>query len=882
MMKPYIKKTYPHLMAILLFVAISAAYFAPQLKGYIIRQHDIENFIGMSREIVEHRERYNEDPLWTNSSFGGMPAFQISVENTNIVNRIKNWVLKVIPRPIGYMFFLMLGAYILLLCFNVKPWVALIGGIAFGLTSLNLLYLGAGHNAKVHAISFIPPIVGGIFLAYRKNMWYGAVLFSIFLCLNITANHLQMTYYLTYLILAMGIVELVRAYKEKIMPRFFKVTAILIVAGGLGILPTLSNLLITNEYSEHTTRSESELTIIGDETEDESKNIALERGYIKQYSFGKAEIWSMVVPNIKGGRTGALGNNKEVMQSVDQRYRQTVAQQNAYWGEQLSSGGTFYFGASVFLLFLLGAFFIKDRIKWAFIAVSLLAVVLSWKYGALTDFFIDNMPLYNKFRDTKMMLILVQLSFPLMGLWFVQKLVDQGIDKKKYLYISLSVSGLFLLFYIAPKLWFDFLSRNEVQMFDQQMDAYRNNTNYYNSLLAVKNNLIDARVEIYKKDMLRSLFFILLTAGLVYAFIIKKIKTNTLLVALGLIILFDLWSVSKRYLNNEKQGSQYLHWVDAYDYSNPFKASVADLSILESEFIEKPELKTRIEQDVAQMKNTEKLKPADFQNEKIKELFAGLNFATGYRVFTLQNPFNNARNAYFHKSLGGYHGAKLRLFNELIEYQISREYSLLHNFANNNPVENQLSELPPLQIPVLNMLNTKYIISDLNSPAYINPYRYGSTWFVSQIEEVENADQEIMALSTITPEKVIIQSKYMDMIDTAIGADTAATIELISYKPNHLVYSSSASSPQLAVFSEIYYPDGWNAYINGEKKDHAKANYVLRVMNVPAGQHTIEFKFEPQTFYKGKKLSIVGSVLILIFVAAGLFLGYRKKENNGA
>lgn len=819
MNKQFVKNTVPHIIAILVFLILSAIYFSPQLKGFVLYQSDLINFQGMSKETLDFREQTGEEALWTNSMFGGMPAYQISVKHMNAIDSIENAILKIIPRPIGYMFFLMVGFYILLLCFRVNPWIAIVGAVAYGFTSLNMLYLANGHNAKIHAISFIPPIVGGIFYAYRKNIWIGGALAALFLCLHLAANHFQMTYYLLFLVFAIFIIEFYLHLKNQLFPKFIKTSSVLLIAGMLGLLPVSSNLILTYEYSKHTTRGKSELTITADQkTQAKEENNALDKDYIKQYSFGFGETWSLVIPNVKGGKMGYIGQNEKAMEVVSPNYRQTVAQQMSYWGEQLSSGGTFYFGASIFLLFLLGMFFIKDKIKWAFFAVSILAVFLSWKYSGLTDWFIDNFPLYNKFRDTKMMLILAQLSFPLLGFLFLNKLIKgEQIDRKRFLYISGGLAGLFFLFYIMPTLWFDFFSRNEINQFNKLLGNYKGNPNAISQIKDLKAEIVNARVEIFKQDVLRSLFFVIATAIIVYLFITKKIKRNTFIIILGLLILIDFWFVGRRYLNDDNFQSK-------REAKVPFPMTQADKFILQDK-------------------------------------------DPNFRVFNLTvDPFSDASTSYYHKSIGGYHGAKLKRYQELIGFHISK----------NN-------------IEVLNMLNTKYyIIFDNNRqpvPQY-NPDALGNVWFVEDYRIVSNADEEILALKDFNPEmEAIIDVRYENFVaGKSFTKDTLSSIKLESYKPNHLTYSAKSYEEELAVFSEIYYPEGWNAFIDGKPANHFRVNYILRAMVIPEGEHTIEFKFEPKSYYIGNKVSLTSSILLILFIVfvfgKEFYEAYVKRKNS--
>ncbi|HAF31121.1 MAG TPA: hypothetical protein DCG75_18950 [Bacteroidales bacterium] len=816
MNKKFIEGINPHVVAIIIFLVLSAIYFSPQLKGDKLYQHDKLMAQGMSKEIQDFREQTGEETLWTNSAFGGMPAFQISVKSYDLVKKLKDIILKIVPRPIGYMFFLMMGFYIMLLCFNVNPWLAIVGSVAFGLSSINVLYLGAGHNAKVHAISFIPPIIGGIYFAYRKNIYIGSAVTALFLCWHLAANHFQMTYYMLFLILAVVIIEFYRAYKSQLFSRFVKVSAILLFAGILGALPSFSNLYSTYEYSKYTTRGKSELTISAENnTSNKEEKNALDKDYIKQYSLGYGEVWSLVIPDVKGGKMNLIGNKKEIIEKVKPEYKNTVAQQPSYWGEQLASGGAFYFGASIFLLFLLGMFFVKDKIKWALFAASILAVILSWKYSSIVDWFINYMPLFNKFRDTKMMLILAQLSFPLLGFLFVNQMLKEKIDKKRFLYVSGGLMGLLFLFYVMPSVWFSFFSNNEVSQFNKLIGNYKGNANALSQINELKAEIVNARINIFKHDVLRGLFFILAVALLIYLFLNKKIKESYFIVILGILVLVDLWGVDKRYLNDD-------NFISKRKVNEPFQMSQADQYILQDK-------------------------------------------DPNFRVFNLTvDPFSDASTSYFHKSIGGYHGAKLKRYQELIEFQISK----------NN-------------MDVLNMLNTKYfIVPDQNRQpvAQLNHDALGNAWFVEDYRIVPNADAEIQALSEFNPsQEVIIDQRFEKFVEgKSFTKDTSSYIKLDSYKPNNLIYSAYCSKDELAVFSEIYYPKGWDVFIDNVPAEYFRANYVLRAMVIPEGKHIIEFKFEPKSYSIGNKVSIASSALLLIFlilvVGREFFVVYKQNK----
>lgn len=873
-----LKKSIPHVSAIAIFLVISSLYFAPQLSGFRLYQSDQVQFHGMSKEINDYREKFDDETLWTNSMFGGMPTYQIAARKVNIVKSIEDIFLRLVPRPIGYMFLLMIGFYILMICLSVNPWLAIIGSVAFGLSSFNILYLGAGHNAKVHALAFIPPVLGSVIYAFRKNAVIGSALLSIFLCLHLSANHLQMTYYLLYLLLAVVIVEFIIYRKEKILKRFLRVSLFLLLGGVIGILPIFTNLYITYEYGKYTTRGKSELTISADDSVKDENKKALDKDYIKQYSLGFGEVWSVVIPNVKGGAMGLLRDHKKIMDEVDPRYKQNVASAPSYWGEQLSSGGAFYYGAPVFLLFILGLFLVKDKLKWALLAVSLLAIILSWKYAGITDWFIEHVPLYNKFRDTKMMLVLVQLSFPLLGALFLQKLFREEIRQDQFLYVALGTIGVILLMCLMPNAWFDFLSRNDTAQFSSLLQEHRNDPNTINFINGLKQEIIDARISIFKLDCTRSLIFMLIAAALIYAYIIQKIQREAFLILLGLLITIDLWGVNRRYLDNNKTGrNNYDHWVEAYRYSNPLNATEADKEILRIEMEKNPALAAKIDSAVKSINITGRRVQEMKTTEEEKASFKELNFATDYRVLELNNPFSNARTSYFHKSIGGYHGAKLKKYQELIEFHISPEYAKIIDVFRGPADPLKLDLTLRTQIPVLNMLNTRYIIYNETKEPIVNNHAHGNAWFVNNIIWVENANEEILSLKDIDENTAVIRKKYQDEVPENLQPDSLANINLVSYKPNHLVYKSSSKTEQLAVFSEIYYDAGWKVFVDGEETVHFPVNYLLRGMTVPPGEHTITFKFEPKSYYLGRNLSIAGSVLIVLYVVGSLVWNRRRR-----
>lgn len=862
----------PHAIALIVFIILGAIYFSPQLDGYDLNQGDIRQYIGMSKEISDFRDTEHQEPLWTNSAFGGMPAYQISMNNPNVLSTVEGYLFKVLKAPLTYMVVAMISFYLLLLCFNVSPWLCMIGAIAFGFSSLNILFLAGGHNSKVHAIALMPGIIAGLVYAYRKNAIIGSILLAIFVCLHLSANHIQETYYLVFFILAIVIVEFVRYMNDKKLAAFFKISGIVAVAAAIGVLPTLSNLMLTNEYGKYTNRGKSELTLIAHPSTDQSQTKGLDREYIKEYSLGYGEIWSLAIPNIKGGKMGALGSFKEELSNVSPEYRENVAQFPSYWGEQSSTGGAIYFGAAIFLLFVLGMFFFKDGLKWAFLATTVLAVLLSWKNSFVLDFFIDHVPLFNKFRDTKMILSLVQVIFPLGAILFIHELFKNNINQKKLLYATLATIGLFVLFYLLPSLWFSFFNKEELEFFDKQAALYPQSLDQINIFQYEIKNM---RIAIFRADVLRSIVFMGLAAGAILLFVKKKMAGSYFIATLGLLVLIDLWAVDKRYLNNDTLNKQ---WVKSEEKAYPFSASNADLSILNNEIKENHAIEEKIQQKLAGFTPGYGISAQTKEKLKQNVAFSTLNLETDYRVLALGSPFANATTSYYHKSLGGYHGAKLKKYAELIEFRLQKEMdTLIGSFRTGDEtvIENTLENYTP----TLNMLNTKYIIGNPEAETIINRHVNGTSWFVKEIRVVKNADEEIQLLDTINPKNVVvIQHQYAGLLPNNLAFDTLATIRQTLYRPNHLIYEGNTRRDQVAIFSEIYYKDGWNAYLDGKLVPYFCADYVLRGLTLPAGKHTIEFKFEPKTYDTGRKISIAGSFILGIFVITMMAFGIWKKK----
>jgi hypothetical protein len=878
-MKSILLKALPHVAAVAIFLILASTYFSPVFDGYSLRQGDINEHVGMSKEIADYRLMNGEEPLWTNSMFGGMPAYQISVIHENNWLRHVDQALKLyMPVPVGILFMAMLGFYIFTLCLRLNPWLGILGGIGFGFATINILYLGAGHVSKVNAIAYMAPALGGLLLATRGKWILGSAIFALFFSLNVAANHLQMTYYLAILLGAVAVAEGIRLLIEKQFGYLVKAASALIVAAGIAILPNMSNLLTTYEYSKFTTRGKTELTIEPDGIEKDQTSIkGLETNYILEYNFGKGEAWSLLLPNAKGGQSAAIGSDKELLQKVPRQFREDIGQSNRYWGEQRYTGGAFYFGAAIMFLFILGLILVKDAIKWPFLILTFIALGLASKdAGGINDFFINNFPMYNKFRDSKMILVIIQVMAPAMAVLFLDRLFKQeGLIGNKKLWMG-SVAGIALIGLIllaSPSITGPFLSQAETAQFSE-LESQLQDPKQIAMYDEYKTALMDIRVEIFKADAGRTLLIFLVCGVLVIVSMFKKIPNQVLIGVMAIVVLADQMTVSQRYLNTDKLKGNYVSYQKADQKALPHEPSQADLFILENE---KPMVSNIIDESKALLAkmNESHLYQGIRDKEKLALIadFGALNLNSDYRVLSLGNPFNEARTSYFHKSLGGYHGAKLKRYQEMIEFHIQPEMQLMMDSLKTAADVSILGELS-----VLNMLNTKYIVYNPEAPPIVNPFRNGEAWFVDEIITAADANEEISKLKGIdTKRKAVVHNEFTGIAKATAVTDSTAEVSLVEYKTNALKYQSKNSSESCIIFSEIYYPAGWNCYIDGKEAQAFRANYILRGVNVPAGEHTIEWKFEPATFNQGNTYSLAGSVLLLLLVLGSLFYEIKKK-----
>ena len=811
------KKIIPYVSAIIIFIVITMVYLSPLFEGQRLKQDDITRHKGMSKEIVDYREKTGIDPLWTNSMFGGMPAYQISVKyKGNLVRFIDDILHLGLPHPAGLVFLYMLGFFILLIVLKIDPWLSIGGAIAFGFSSYFFIILEAGHNSKAHAIGYMAPVLAGIILTYRGKYIIGGILTLLFLALEINAGHPQITYYLFLLLLIFGIAEFSGSVKSKSLPSFIKASVIVLLAGLIGVLTHITNLWATYEYGKETIRGKSELT-----TNQENRTSGLDKDYATQWSYGVVESFSLLVPNIKGGATGLIGNNDYALNNVEPQLKETVADNaNHYWGDQPFTSGPVYVGAIIVFLFIYGLFIIKGRMKWWLLVGTILSIMLAWgkNFMPLTSFFMDYFPGYNKFRAVSMTLVIAELTLPILALFALNTILeDSAVFKKKIkvfqyqvnpFYLSFGITaGIVLLFAVLPNVFFNFLSDQEISGIAQQK---KSNPEYATQITDFYANVEIARMSILRTDAFRSFVFILLAGIVIWTFATNKIKKGIAIGLISVLILVDMWSVNKRYLNKE-------NFISKSKSEKPFQKTRADELIL---------------------------KDVD----------------PNYRVLNLTvDPFADAGTSYFHKSIGGYHGAKLRRYQELYDHHIKGK----------------------LNINVLNMLNTKYIIQadDKKQPSvYPNMQALGNAWFVEEIKQVENADAEIDALTDFNPETTaVVDERFIKYLDGfKPGRDSTAQIKLIKFAPNDLQYQANTSKDQLAVFSEIYYDKGWNAYVDGILTPHFRVNYVLRGMIVPAGKHLVEYKFEPKVFAVGEKISLASSILLILLVIGGGVWEIRK------
>lgn len=801
-MNQLLKKYVKHLLVFIGFILLSLAYFSPILQGKKIIQSDIVQYTGMAKQHIDFRASNDTETYWTNSAFGGMPTYQLGAKYPNNYIKKLDLALRFLPRPADYLLLYFIGFYILLLVLGQDFRVSALGALAFGFSTYLIIILGVGHNAKAHAIAYMPFVLSGIILVFQKRYLLGFILTTLASGLEIVTNHPQMTYYLLFVILFLGLSYLIIAFREKELPRFLKSTVVLFCAAILAVGMNAANLLATSEYVKESTRSQSELSILPDGTP-RPQTTGLEKEYITQFSYGIIESFNLLIPRFMGGgSTEELDTNSETYKAYKTlgatalQARNEIKQAPMYWGEQPIVEAPAYVGAVPIFLFLLALTLYREQHKWWLVSAIILSLLLSFgkNFSALTDLFIDYVPLYNKFRAVSSIQVILELCIPVLAMLGLSKFFSDDTSESQKLkalkYAAFSILGLTTIFLLFKTSLFDFVGLRDGQ---------------YQKFYGVDfvKALRKDRIQLLSNDSIRTIALIAVASATLWFYLQHKINKNITLVILGVLIVFDLVAVDRRYVNND-------NFVSAVKVDKPYTATSIDKEIL-----------------------------------KDKDIF---------KVYDTSDASTKA--SYFHNSISGYHAAKMRRFNELMSFHIEK----------GNP-------------EVFNMLNTKYIIyrDDDNQLQYVeNDQINGNAWFINTLTAVSNADAEIRALDTLkTKISAVLNKKHHESKSYTI--DSEASIELIDYAPNKLVYSSTNRNDGFAVFSENYYKNGWQVTIDGQEVPHYNVNYVLRGLEIPKGNHIIKFEFKPQVVHTGAKISLISSIVFLILILGAFILIYKNK-----
>ena len=834
------KRLLPDLIAIVAFVLLSFAYFYPaDTEGRILFQHDTAAGAGAGHEAQEHYERTGERTRWTNALFGGMPTYQISpsYDSTQALSWVQRAYQLFLPNYVYLTFIMMLGFYILLRAFGIPAWYAGIGGVLWGFSSYFFILISAGHIWKFITLAYIPPTIAGMVLAYRGRLLAGGVVTALFVALQIVSNHVQMSYYFLFVMLFLAIAYGVQAWRTRTMPQFIKATAVLVVAGLVGVAVNLSNLYHTYTYSKETMRGKSELVQTGDAAQQTSGG--LNRDYITQWSYGIDETWTLLVPNYKGGASVPLSASSTAMEKANPMYAGLYGQLTQYFGDQPMTSGPVYVGAFVLFLFLLGCFLVKEPLKWALLGATVFSILLSWGKNMmwLTDLFIDYMPMYDKFRAVSSILVIAEFTIPLLAILALARLLQEPGLLRKYW----KQTAFCLLLTAGTSLWMavpgtpsptDYVPAQEMQMLQNAADQGYLPAQELPGILA---NLAEVRAALVQADALRSFLVIAVGMLLLLLYAGGRLRRSFTLGGIAVLCLIDMWGVNKRYLNDAQ-------FVPATTQTDTFAQTAADKFILQD-------------------------KDADYRV---------LNLAT--------NTFNENNTSYWHKSIGGYHAAKLRRYQELIDHHIAPEMGTLYRDI--IAAGGEMDSIDAARYPVLNMLNARYVIlpgaEQGQTIPLRNPHALGNAWFVSQVQYVGNANEEIEALGTLKPaETAIVDRQFGKALQGMEQAhkDSLSIIRLTAYEPNRVVYETDNAGDGVAVFSEIYYPDGWQVSIDRKEAPLARANYVLRALYVPAGQHTIEMRFDPQSLHVTEGIAYAGLSLLAIGALTAVGLGcYRRRK----
>ena len=836
-----LRSALPHLIAVALLAAIAGSFFSKAFDDYRLRMPDIEHYIETTKEVSDHRDRTGEQALWTDSQFGGMPTFQLGLRTSDV--NAGSWLTKVLrmgfPRPADHLLIALFCAYLLAALLGCGPWVSVLVALGFGFSSLNILYLGAGHAAKVMSIATLPGILAGVLVAYRRNLWLGAGIACAFTAINMAANHLQMTYYLAFLVGGIGIAETIRLVRSGAVRQAIVTAGVLLAAAGVAILPNAALIGPTLDYTPHTTRGEVLLSPLGGVEVGDS---GLDKDYILQYSMGRGEFWSILVPDIKGG------NNP------------------LYWGEQLFSGGAFYFGAILIALFLVSLLLRRDVLRWPMLVVALLAIVLSWRDASgLTDFFLDSVPGFAKFRDTKMMLMLIQCMLPIGVGLLLKDALEGKVEWGRKLFIAAGIPvALLLAFALLPTVLFDFESHVRPDRAVEQLGAAR---------------ALDQRLEVFRADVWRSLGLVVL--AMVGLLALVRMRTNgakpaTLHVIVGLlavVTLLDLQSVDRRYQPADKG------WIRTVEYQYPLTPSPADEAILAERVRMNPGVQDAIDAEVERVRNAYDGRIGKREQRILDAArFSGLQTQDHFRVLNLRGAFSDATTSYLHRSVGGYHGAKLRRYQDLIERVLQPEQQAFANLANSQGLDAGWAAMPVHQ-----MLNTQYIIYDPAQPPVPNRSPLGNAWFAKGWSMADGADAEMEALQSLKdPRNAVVPEEHADaLVGVVPGAANAGQASLLDFTPDAQTYKVNTPAEGLLVFSEIHYPEGWRITIDGQPADVLRVNYAFRAVVVPAGEHEVDMWFEVPSVDRARTMASVGSILVLLMLFGSLgaaFTGRGRVE----
>jgi len=826
-----LKKYLPDVLVVIIFAVISFAYFFPaDLDGRILYRHDSSAGRGAGQETAEYHERTGKVSRWSNATFSGMPTYQTapSYQSVSVLNQAVKAYHLWLPENVWYVFAYLLGFYILLRAFDFRQSLAALGSIVWAFSSYFFIIIAAGHIWKVMALAYLPPMIAGIVLAYRGKYLWGFIVTAIFAAFEVDANHVQMTYYYLFIILFMIIAYLVDAIRKKRMAQFVKATAVCAAGALIGILMNISNLYHTWQYAQESMRGKSEL-VKKDAANQTSSG--LDRDYITQWSYGVDETWTLLVPNAKGGASVPLAANTEAMKKADPNFMQIYQQLGQYWGDQPGTSGPVYVGAFVLMLFILGLFIVKGPIKWALLAATILSILLSWGHNFMpfTNFFLDYIPMYSKFRTVASILVIAEFTIPLLAMMALKKIVDEPellTKKAKFVYISFGLTGgIALLFALMPTLFFsDFISSQELEAFKSIPAEY---------LSPLESNLRSIRESIFTADCWRSFWIIVIGTLLLFLYKFKKLKAEYMVGAIAILCLIDMWQVNKRYLNDEM--------------------------FVEKSVREQAQPMTQTDRQILQDKSLD------------------------YRVLNLaSNTFNENETSYYHKSIGGYHAAKLRRYQELIDAYISPEMQKMMPAIAKAGGDMTKVDGDSL-FPVLNMLNAKYFIVPLQANQTVaieNPYVYGNAWFVDKVTYVKNANEELDALGKLNlRHEAVADARFQSQLGESKNQDSTSIVKLTAYEPNQLTYDVRSATGGIVVFSEIFYPE-WTATVDGKPVEIGRVDYVLRALNVDKGHHKVVLTFDPKSVKQTETVAYLSYGVLLLVVLFAVY--FKRKEDKKA